>query len=84
MVDRWLKWENGKEWGRIRCPLLNDEYVMTYYPKSALCYYLYTAPFVRSGNVCYYRYNHNEGFWDDRLYCVGEYIEDIPQRIFIE
>lgn len=22
--ERWLKWENGKEWGEIQCPMLND------------------------------------------------------------
>lgn len=29
MIEKWLKWENGKEWGEIQCPMLGDEYVMT-------------------------------------------------------
>ena len=84
MVDRWLKWENGKEWGEIQCPMLDDEYVMTYYPESKPCYYSYTAPFVYEGNIYYYRYDHDEGCWDDTLFYIGEATEDIPQRCFIE
>ena len=76
MVDKWLKWENGKEWGEIQCPMLDDEYVMTYYPEGVQCYYSYTAPFVHDGDVYYYRYDHDEGCWDtDTLFCMGEYIE---------
>ena len=72
---RWLKWENAEEWGKIQCPMLDDEYVMTYYRKDAPCYYSYTAPFVdEDGDVCYYRYDHDEGCWDeDTLFCIGEY-----------
>lgn len=76
MVDKWLNWENGKEWGEIQCPMLDDEYVMTYYPEGVPCYYSYTAPFVHDGDVCYYRYDHDEGCWGtDTLFCMGEYIE---------
>ena len=27
----WLKWENGKEWGEIQCPMLGNVYIMTRY-----------------------------------------------------
>ena len=29
MPEKWLKWENGKEWGTIYCPMLGQD-VMTY------------------------------------------------------
>lgn len=75
-VDKWLKWENGKEWGEIECPMLGGGYVMTYYPEGVPCYYSYTAPFVCEGEVCYYRYDHDEGCWDgDTLFCMDEYVE---------
>lgn len=73
---KWLKWENGKEWGEIECPMLGGKSVMTYYPEGAPCYYSYTAPFVSDGDTCYYRYDHDEGCWDgDTLFCMGEYKE---------
>ena len=75
MIEKWLKWEDGKEWGEIRCPMLGDEYVMTYYPEGVPCYYSYTAPFVNDGDVCYYRYDHDEGGWEDTLFCMGGYTE---------
>lgn len=76
MIEKWLKWENGKEWGEIQCPMLDGERVMTYYPEGVPCYYSYTAPFVCGGDVCYYRYDHDEGGWDeDTLFCMGEYTE---------
>lgn len=53
MVDKWLKWENGKEWGEIECPMLDGERVMTYYQEGVPCYYSYTAPFVSDGEVGY-------------------------------
>lgn len=77
---RWLSWENGKEWGRIECPMLGGEAVMTYYPEGAPCYYSYTAPFVLDDEVCYYRYDHDEGRWDDDLLCMGEYTDNIKLR----
>lgn len=46
----WLKWENGKEWGKIQCPMLGNVDVMTYY-SNAPCYYTYTAPFVSDGEI---------------------------------
>lgn len=72
---RWLKWENAEEWGKIQCPMLDDECVMTYCRKDAPCYYSYTAPFVdEDGDVCCYRYDHDEGCWDeDTLFCIGVY-----------
>lgn len=84
MADKWLKWENGKEWGEIQCPMLGDEYVMTYYPEGSPCYYSYTAPFVVDGDICYYRYDHDEGCWDEDLNVLlydGEYTDGIEIRI---
>lgn len=76
MVDKWLKWENGKEWGEIECPMLDGERVMTYYQEGVPCYYSYTAPFVSDGEVGYYRYDHEEGCWDeDTFFFMGEYTE---------
>lgn len=76
----WLKWENGEEWGKIECPMLGGE-VMTYYPKGAPAYYSYTAPFVDDdGDICYYRFDHDEGCWDDTLKCIGEYADNAKSR----
>lgn len=76
MVDKWLKWENGKEWGEIQCPMLGDKSVMTYYPEGVPCYYSYTAPFVLDGEIYYHRFDHDEGMWDeDTLFGMGEYQE---------
>ena len=31
---KWLEWSgNVEEWGKIECPMLGNEWVMTYYPK---------------------------------------------------
>lgn len=76
MPDKWLRWENGIEWGKIKCPMLNDEEVMTYYAEGFPCYYSYTAPFVLEGFICYYRFDQDEGCWDeDILFCMEEYQE---------
>lgn len=76
MPDKWLRWENAKEWGKIQCPMLGNEYVMTYYLEGTLCDYTYTAPFVLDGEVCYYRFDHDENRWDeDTLFFLGEYEE---------
>lgn len=83
MPDKWLKWENGREWGEIQCPMLDDERVMTYYPESGPCYYSCTAPFVDDdGDICYYRFDHDEGCWDDAVYVVGEYVENVILRFY--
>lgn len=76
MPDKWLKWKNGKEWGEIQCPMLGNEYVMTYCPGDVPCYYTYTAPFVLDGEVCYYRFDQDEGGWDGDLFQMGEYEEE--------
>lgn len=74
MPDKWLRWENGEEWGRIQCPMMDNEWVMTYCHPDVPCFYSYTAPFVCDGDVCYYRFDHDEGSWDeDTLFCMGEY-----------
>ena len=76
MPEKWLKWENGLEWGVIECPMLGNKPVMTYYPKGVPCYYSYTAPFVEDGEVCYYRFDHDMGCWDDSVcFFMDEYVE---------
>lgn len=80
---KWLEWQGcAKEWGEIKCPMLNNELVMTYYPDGEPCYYTYTAPFIDMyGDVCYYRYDQDEGCWDeDTLFTIctrEDYKEDI-------
>lgn len=82
MPEKWLKWEDGKEWGKIQCPMLDNEYVMTYYPEFMPVYYSYTAPFVVDGDVCFYRYDHDAGGWDeDVLFELGQY-EDGVRCVF--
>ncbi len=72
---QWLTWKNVKEWGEIQCPMLGDKCVMTYYREDEPCYYSYTAPFVQDGEIYYYRFDHDEGCWDESTYCIGEYRE---------
>ena len=64
---RWLEWSGEVvEWGMIECPMLGNEMVMTYCLKNAPCYYSYTAPFIdENGDVSYYRFDHDEGSWDE-------------------
>ncbi len=78
----WLKWENGKEWGEIQCPMLGNVYIMTYY-SDAPCYYTYTAPFIDDGDICYYRFDHDEGCWNDNLFYLSEYVDGIPHRLYL-
>jgi len=74
MMD-WLTWENGTEWGKIYCPMLEEE-VMTYYPKGGRCFDSYTAPFVDSnGEVCYYKYDHDEDGWYEECFYMDDYTE---------
>ncbi len=71
---KFLKWgDDMEEWGEIECPMLNNESVMTYCLKGEPCYYSYTAPFANeSGEIGYYRYDHDEGYWDeDTFFCLG-------------
>ena len=73
MPEKWLQWENAQEWGIIYCPMLACE-VMTYYPVCRPAYDSYTAPFVDDdGDVCYYKFDHDEGAWDEDLIWAGEY-----------
>lgn len=74
VVDKWLNWENGKEWGKIECPMLGG-YIMTYYHEGVPCYYSYTAPFVCAGEVYYYKYDHDESCWDEETFFMSEYVE---------
>lgn len=73
---QWLSWENGKEWGEIKCPMLDNESVMTYYPENRPCWYTYSAPFVLDGEVFYYRFDQDEYAWDEELFLLGEYSEN--------
>lgn len=82
---KWLEWSgNVEEWGEIECPMLGNEWVMTYYPKGTPCYYSYTAPFMdESGDVCYYRFDHDEGCWDeDVMYTICQSEEYQESMIF--
>ena len=75
---KWLQWENAEEWGEIECPMLDGENIMTYAPKGYPVFYSYTAPFVDADlDVCYYRFDHDEGMWEDVIFCIGEYKEGI-------
>ena len=82
---KWLEWSgNVEEWGKIECPMLGNEWVMTYYSKGTPCYYSYTAPFMdESGDVCYYRFDHDEGCWDeDVMYTICQSEEYQESMIF--
>lgn len=80
MIKKWLKWENAQEWGNIYCPMLECE-VMTYYPIGSPTYDSYTAPFVDDeGDVCYFKFDHDEGEWIEDLFLVGEYEEGMIYR----
>lgn len=74
---KWLSWENGKEWGEIECPMLDNKPIMTYYAENRPCYYTYSAPFVLDGEVCYYRFDQDEGWWDEELFILGDYRENV-------
>lgn len=75
----WLGWKNGKEWGKIFCPMLGD-WVMTYWEEGTPAYDTYTAPFVIDGDVCFYRYDHDQGCWNEDLYILGDCSEDLNLR----
>lgn len=75
MPEKWLQWENAQEWGKIYCPMIGNE-VMTYYPIGTPAFDSYTAPFIDDdSDVCYYRYDHDEGGWTEEAYCMGEYVD---------
>ena len=66
-----LSWGNCKEWGKIQCPMLGNEWVMTYYPENKPFRYTYTAPFINEyGNVCCYRYDHDDKCWIRVVYII--------------
>lgn len=68
----WLDWENGKEWGKIFCPMIG-EWVMTYYEEGKPIYDTYTAPFVIDGEIGFYKYDHDEDSWNEEIFIVGKY-----------
>ena len=75
----WLKWENGKEWGKIYCHMLG-EWVMTYWEEGTPAYDTYTAPFVVDGDVCFYKYDHDDDCWHEELFVLEEYSENVKCR----
>lgn len=71
-----LNWINAIEWGKIHCPMLGKE-VMTYYPEGSKPYDTYTNPFVNEdGEVLYYRFDQDEGYWLEEPY----WLEDLSER----
>lgn len=78
---KWLSWENAEEWGTIYCPMLDAE-VMTYCPKGAPAFDTYTAPFIDAdGEAGYYKYDQDEGAWDEDLLCISDYTEGMKLRL---
>ncbi|WP_324627657.1 hypothetical protein [Bacillus paranthracis] len=70
-----LSWSNSVEWGEIYCPMLG-KYVMTYYKEGTPAYDTYTNPFVNEdGDIYYYRFDQDEGGWDEDAEWLGEYTE---------
>lgn len=74
-----LEWKSDMvEWGEISCPMLNGKYVMTYYPNGTRAYDSVTSPFINEdGDVYYYKYDHDEGYWHDEVFSMcdpNEYI----------
>lgn len=67
-----VSYSNAVEWGGIEHPTLGR--VMTYYPKGSKPFDSYTAPFIdHEGDICHYRYDHDEGYWVDDTFVIGEY-----------
>lgn len=71
-----MEWKGQwEEWGLITHPELGE--IMTYYPKGRPCYDSYTNPFVvGDGEVCYYRFDHDEGCWLDEIFTLAETVEE--------
>lgn len=73
---KFIEWSNVVEWGKIFCPMLGME-VMTYYPNGQPAYDSYTAIIVgEDGEAFYYRFDQDEGGWDEVAYCVNMEVED--------
>lgn len=69
---KWLSWKDAEEWGAIACPFFDGKKIMTYFPKGCPVFNTYTAPFVdEDGDICYYKYDHDEDCWDDVIHCLG-------------
>lgn len=78
---RELSWENAVEWGEIYCPMLK-KMVMTYYAKGVPPYDTYTNPFVdEDGNVFFYKFDQDEGGWDDCAHALLEYCEGVRYEL---
>lgn len=73
----WLKWKNGKEHGKIYCPMLH-EWVETYLLDGGPSYNSYTAPFANEdGCVYFHKYDHDADCWHAELFYLGEHLEGI-------
>lgn len=67
-----VSYSNVQEWGTITHPQLGE--VITYYPTGVPAYDSYTKPFVdNEGDICCYRFDHDEGCWRDETIVIGEY-----------
>lgn len=77
-ADVQLEWKSDmNEWGEIYCPFL-DKSVMTYYPNGSRPYDTVTSPFLNEdGDVYFYKYDHDEGGWNDETYSMCEIEEYI-------
>ncbi|WP_241475452.1 hypothetical protein [Priestia flexa] len=73
---QFIEWTNVVEWGKIFCPMLDME-VMTYYPSGQPAYDSYTAIIVgEDGETFYYRFDQDEGRWDEDAYWVDIEVEE--------
>lgn len=61
-----LDWKTDmNEWGEIYCPMIGRD-IMTYWPKGQPCYDTVTKPIIdENGDIYYYKYDHDEGCWDE-------------------
>lgn len=80
-----LEWKSDmNEWGEIYCPFLSKE-VMTYYPVGVPAYDSITNPFVNEdGEVYYYKYDHDEGGWNEDTFsmCDAEEYINLKEVLF--
>lgn len=77
----------GKEFDATKSKRLycSDKCKKSFWKKKGTpCYYSYTAPFIdESGDVCYYRFDHDEGCWEeDVIYTICQSEEYQESMIF--
>lgn len=81
-----LEWKaDMNEWGEIYCPMIGRE-IMTYWPKGQPCYDTVTKPLIdENGDIYYYKYDHDEGCWDEDCVitlCDAEEYENIDEILW--